>query len=41
METVKYNESLELDEYIVGSDTCLIYFHGGGLEAGSKKNLTS
>lgn len=36
METVKYNKFAKLDKYLVGSDTCLIYFHGGGLEAGNK-----
>ncbi len=36
METVKYNKYAQLDQYLVNGDTCLVYFHGGGLEAGNK-----
>ncbi|MGI6360312.1 MAG: alpha/beta hydrolase [Acholeplasmatales bacterium] len=39
METVKYNKYAHLDKYLVGSDICLIYFHGGGLEAGNKSEF--
>ncbi|MGI6782550.1 MAG: alpha/beta hydrolase [Acholeplasmataceae bacterium] len=41
MKTVKYNKTLELNEFIVSSDTCVIYFHGGGLEAGSKDDFNN
>ena len=41
METVKYNKYAQLDQYLVNGDICLIYFHGGGLEAEIRVSLKS
>jgi len=39
MKTYEYNKFNNLDAYLKDSNTALIYFHGGGLEAGSSKEF--